>query len=131
MKKIYPLAFIILFASCNTRLYYMGISSTPTSKVDVFVDASAIEKPYTIMGKGYQESSLVTKEKLQEQAIRKAREKGADAVLFQDYFLTSEGTHAYGLSIPDSSGRTITALPKNSTEAVLSSRINILFLKYR
>jgi len=128
MYKIYSLLIIILF-SCSTRINYLGTSEPPTKHVDVFVDASAIKKPYTIMGKGYQGLST-TMEVMQQKAINLAMEKGADAVLFQDYFITDEPATAYDIAKTDSTGKTLSAKRRNETSSVVSSRINILFLKY-
>ena len=130
MNQFYSLLLSCFLFSCATRFSYMGTSSTPTTHVDVFVDASAIRQPYTIIGKGYQESVSVNKEILQEKAIMKAKEKGADAVLFQDYFLTGNETSAYSISKSDSSGKTLTVNRKNASSAVVNSEITILFLKY-
>jgi hypothetical protein len=44
MKKIYFLYFIILlFASCATRINYLGNSYAPTSNVAIFVTEDAIK----------------------------------------------------------------------------------------
>ena len=128
MKIYTPLLAIFIF-SCATRLNYLGSSLKPTTHVDVFVDAAAIKRSYTIIGKGYQESTLVSKERMQEQAISKAMEKGADAVLFQDYFITDDKT-AYAVTKPDSSGKTLTAQNNKPSSSIVSSQISILFLKY-
>jgi hypothetical protein len=129
MNKIYTTVLSTLIFSCGTKLNYLGTSLSPTTKVDVYVDASAIKRPYTIIGKGYQESSLVSKERMQQQAIMKAKEKGADAVLFEDYFVTRNETNAYLLSKADSSANTF-SMHNRSASAVLNSEVSILFLKY-
>ena len=59
---------------------YLGNSYAPTSKVDVYVDANAIKKPYTIIGKGFIDPSihgLSSLERMQENVVDKAKEKGA------------------------------------------------------
>jgi hypothetical protein len=129
MNKFYISVVATLLFSCATRLNYLGSSLQPTNHVDVFVDAAAIRKTYTIIGKGYLESSIVSKERMQEQAIQKAMEKGADAVLFQDYFITDE-TSAYSISKPDSSGKSINLHRNKPASAVVNSQVSILFLKY-
>jgi len=129
MIKLYTSLLATLIFSCSTRLNYLGTSSTPTKKVDVYVDPSAIKRPYTIMGKGYQESNIISKERMQEQAVMKAREKGADAVLFVDYFITDNEIYSYSTVQPDSSAKTL-KLHNRSSSAVVNSQVSILFLKY-
>lgn len=54
MKYIYTsLVLSTIFTSCAMRIDYLGSASTPTNNVDVYVDPSAIKRPYTIIGKGY------------------------------------------------------------------------------
>lgn len=130
MIKIYTSLLATLLFSCSTRLNYLGTSSTPTKKVDVYVDPSAIKRPYTIMGKGYQESNIISKERMQEQAVMKAKEKGADAVLFVDYFITDNEVYSYSMLHPDSTGKAL-KMNNRSPSAVVNSQVSILFLKYQ
>ncbi|HTM93685.1 MAG TPA: hypothetical protein VL095_14790 [Flavisolibacter sp.] len=92
MIKLYSLLLSVLLSSCFApALNYLGSSYTPTKDVDVYVDVAAIKKRYTIMGKSYFEmSAFFTLEQVQQAAIEKAKEKGADAILIRDYF-TQEG----------------------------------------
>ena len=85
MSNIYTCVFLVVLFSCGTRIDYVGKSATPTQKVEVFVDPSAIKKAYTVIGKAYVTYGVGFRmETLQRQALQKAKEKGADAVLFQD-----------------------------------------------
>jgi hypothetical protein len=135
MTKYYSLLFLILFSSCGSRLNYLGSSYAPSKQVDVFVDASAIKKSYTIIGKGYMEygvgiSSKSRIEKMQDKAIQKARSKGADAILFQDYYFKENGTSIQTVTKTDSVGKSLVSLQTESINPVISSRTEILFLKY-
>lgn len=127
---------LLLFAccSCGARLSYLGSSQTPTQTVDVYVDASAIERPYTIIGKGYMEYGLHARErieKMQERAIEKARAKGADAVLFQDDYFLEKGSSVETVHQPDSAGRALLHVSTQNAGPFISSKTSILFLKYR
>ena len=118
----------LLLSSCTYRVHYLGNSYAPTEKVDVYVDASVIKRSYEIMGKTLAPISPYggTPEKIQKKAIAKAKEKGADAVLFQDY-LVAPATINPSLradSIGKSSG---TALIGPSSDPGYM----ILFLKYK
>lgn len=133
MKHVYlPLLAATCLLSCGLRINYLGNAYGPTAHVDVYVDASAIRRPYTVMGKGYPEYALspaavTPTDKLQRKVVELARQKGADAVLFQDYFVRSEGAAFTALAKTDSAGHgfaTGTVMP------VLASGRTVFFLKY-
>ena len=86
MNKIYFVLLAVFFSSCLPHINYMGNSFPPTKNPDFFVDEKSIDKPYKVIGKGYPDGvgSLAIKT-LQKKAIEKAKKKGADAVLVQDY----------------------------------------------
>lgn len=133
MKKTIPILLAsFLFISCDTpaTVRYLG-SSYPTSadkNIDVFVDASAVRRPYTIMGKGYAPFGFITPERLQYYTVEQARKHGADAVLFIDHIYFSEQTVIRTNNIFDTAGRKT----RSSTIAgpVISKEREILFLKY-
>ncbi|MFL5741377.1 MAG: hypothetical protein ACJ75B_14230 [Flavisolibacter sp.] len=128
MSNIYTCLFLVILVSCGTRIDYVGKSATPTQKVDVFVDPSSIKKPYTVIGKGYVTYGAAYRmEKLQRQAVQKAKEKGADAVLFQDYFVTEEGTNSYASHHSDSSQILVNV---HNARDLVSTHTDVLFLKY-
>jgi hypothetical protein len=131
MARYYTLLFSIVLASCGTRINYLGNSSTPTRNVDVYVDASSIKKPYTIIGKGYINTvrDFYNLKKLQHKATELAKEKGADAILFQDYFITEDRANVYKTNTDSIGNRLIGVKSATVTPSVISSR-NILFLKY-
>jgi len=82
------------------------------------------------MGKSYYETGLtINFEKVQQLATEKAKEKGADAVLFQDYVIANGNSIETTTKI-DTSGRTpIRVRTTTSTPSELN-RVDILFLKY-
>ena len=130
MLKLYAiLASGVFLSSCGLRVNYMGTTAAPTDKVDVFVEASNIKKPYTVMGKGYVQPralSSASEEKIQAKAITKAREKGADAILFEDFYLVNNDN-----SITTTVDTVRTRITKSSSGPVVASGRNILFLKYQ
>lgn len=135
MNKIYFVtASVFMLFSCGTTVNYLGSSSTPTQNVDVFVDASAIKKQYTIIGKGYVEYAVGSPrgkiERMQAKAIGKAKQKGADAILFQDYYITENGADVFRVSSSDSTGKVLGTAKNASVRPVVSSQQDILFLKY-
>jgi hypothetical protein len=134
MFKFYAILLIsTLISSCGSRLNYLGKTLPPTETVDIYVDAAAIKRGYTIVGKGYMEGFTVSKrgyDRMQKKALRMAKEKGADAILFQDYYYTENSGNVYNVTRTDSVGHGLVSVPNNAVNAVLSSRTDILFLKY-
>jgi hypothetical protein len=132
MKLLYLSAIALsVFSSCGFRIGYLGNSSAPTEKVDVFVDPSSIKKPYSVMGKGFVEAAPFSRnsiEKIQNKAIKKARQKGADAILFEDYYLIQNGTTINNTTRIDTVHNVSTS--QTTVSPVVSSGRNILFLKY-
>ncbi|RYZ26440.1 MAG: hypothetical protein EOO10_15545 [Chitinophagaceae bacterium] len=134
MKHVYTcLVLSTIFTSCAMRIDYLGSTSPPTNSVDVYVDPSAIKRPYTIIGKGYPSqlgTMFKSTEKLQRKATEIAWKKGADAILFQDYFVQHEGTNFYSASRVDSVGKGVVTTTSGSVSPTDATGRNILFLRY-
>lgn len=133
MNKFYFSLLLVLFCSCRARLNYLGGSFTPTEIVDVYVDAAAIKKPYTIIGKGYMEYSRLARariDKMQQKAIEKAKSKGANAVLFQDYIIKQDGSSVQTITKTDSVGKGLVTVETGTIGPIISNGTNILFLRY-
>lgn len=133
MNKFYFLFLAVLFSSCFTRhrLDYLGNSYAPTQKIDVYVDVSAIKKSYTIIGKSYFEQTAFTSlESMQRKAVETAKHRGADAVLFQDYYIKEDGASINMVTKTDSIGKGLLTVQTGRVAPIVSSRTDILFLKY-
>ncbi|HWJ91949.1 MAG TPA: hypothetical protein VNR87_12600 [Flavisolibacter sp.] len=133
MTKIYTtLLFSSVLFSCGLHINYLGTTSAPTQKVDVFVDPAAIKRPFTVVGKGYADRAFGDNTKnLQPKAVRMAMEKGADAILFQDLYVTEDKSTVYtSVRKTDSSGRSSVLLRNSSSSPIVNSKVDILFLKY-
>jgi hypothetical protein len=132
MKILYSLLVATtFFGSCGVRINYLGSSLAPTEHVDVYVEASAIKKPYTIIGKGYPlHFTYNALTKLQKKVVETAREKGADAVLFQDFYLQERGTNFYSATRTDSAGNGVIATTSGAVGPVITAGRNIYFLRY-
>lgn len=121
----------VLLISCGAlpTVRYVGSSYAPTGKeIDVYVDPSAIKRPYAIIGKGYPHASLNNPERIQHYAVEQARKHGADAVLFLDNIYFNEQTAIRTTNTFDTAGRKT----RSSTIAgpVISREQEIRFLKY-
>jgi hypothetical protein len=134
MVKFYFFLLSTAFISCtSTRLNYLGSSYSPTQKVDVFVDASAIQRPFTVIGKSSVEIIRLSAnnfERLQKMALQKAKEKGANAILFQDLYVTENGGSIQTVSRPDSSVKSSLNIRTGIVGPIVSSRKDVLYLKY-
>ena len=133
MYKIYTTVIVscILCSCYSAQLHYMGSSFKPTKQVDVYVDPSAITRPYTIMGKGFVSTPLHrASERIQENAVYKAKEKGADAVLFLDLMILNDGSTLSGIATSDSIGKSAVTISRGPVSPVVTTRKEILFLKY-
>ena len=133
MKKLYSFLITIFSISCGTHVNYLGTSYQPTTTIDVFVDKSSIKKDYEIMGKGFDERALgyPNPETVQKKAVKLARNKGADAVLFEEYFLVNNNAEIQTFSKTDSVARHVSAYSNLSFSPALSSGYKIYFLKYK
>ena len=129
MIKFYLLFIVLVCLSCSVHQHgYLGSSYAPTKNVDVFVDVSSIKKSYTIIGKTFIETDGFTKlDRIQQNAIEKAKQKGADAILFQDY-LFQDGSTVQTVSKRDSATSSVRV--RTTTTPVVTTRLDILFLKY-
>ena len=134
MIKFYSSIVLIVLSSCGSHLSYLGSSYTQTKNVDVFVDASAIKRPYTIIGKGYMEYGFSYSksriDRMQQKAIEKAKAKGADAILFQDYYFKENGASVQTVTKADSVGKRLVSVETGNISPIISSKTDILFLKY-
>jgi hypothetical protein len=133
MNKIYFFFLLIALSSCLPRISYLGNSYTATKEPDLYVDGKNIERPYKIIGKGYPERfTLFPTELLQKKAIQKAKDKGADAVLIQDYLVQDAVASVNSVYRSDSVGKGLitTGSSTVANQNSVYTRFTILFLKY-
>lgn len=133
MKKIYlPFFSFIFLLSCATRVDYIGNAYAPSQKVEVFVVKDAIKKQYEVIGKGYVRmgTAFSSYESIQKKAVAKARKRGADAVLIEDYFVLNTNSDITTTYTKDSSGAAIGASHVQAHPSI-GSGFQILFIRYR
>ena len=77
------IVFVILASSCAPPIHYLGTTSTPTTQVKEYFDEKDIHAKYHVMGT-MTNSQLIdyNVEHIREFMIRKAKEVGADAILY-------------------------------------------------
>ena len=92
MKKIiiYSIGItLLLIISCSPRINYLGDKLTPTNRVDMYFDEHDITKEYKVMGMMKNEADefeLDDVEAVKKAMLKKAREVGADAILFVGFY---------------------------------------------
>ncbi len=137
MKRIvmFAAAALLLAAGC-TKIDYVGKQFAPTTDVAVFFSLDDVKREYEVMGHlTATADDMVSAEKMQEDILKKAREKGADAVVIL-------GLDRYATSSPASwSETTETKKTESGTKTTKSGttsagteekkEIRATFLKYR
>lgn len=95
MKYFYFL-FAISFLACSPHFNYLGDSYSPTvDEIDVFYDIGDIEKDFRVMGILTADNTFSSKrssDSMKEKMIEKAKQKGADGILFINIFGAMDGT---------------------------------------
>ena len=131
MTKIYTYLFsAYLLSPFAPTINYLGNTYEPTKSVDVFVAESAIAREYTIMGKGYVRTYMYSiSESIQQKAVDKAKQKGADTVLFKDYFVPLEQSQTR--SKKDSSGNVTVSINNPPPLPSAAPEVIVFFLKYK
>lgn len=138
MSKICILSITTLFFfSCSLKVRYVGNKSSPTTNIDVFVDAGSIKRNYEIIGKGYPTLALsmrgiLNKEKIMEKAIVTARKIGANAIFFKETLIYAQGGYVHSVHLTDSVMSAVLPGPNMVlTPGSGSVHTDILFLKYK
>lgn len=136
MKHLYILP-IILLASCSPKIVYVGNDLGSTEQVDIFVSEDYIQRPYQVMGVVKEDLNYTWigrnyDEVIAKKAIAKAKQCGADAVLFSNYYakyFSPEIQRESNVVYSDTSEN------RNSTTRLVASPMStgrqILFLKYK
>jgi hypothetical protein len=131
MKKLYfSFCSMLLLTSCATRVDYIGKAYAPSQQVDVFVDKSTVGKSYDVIGKGYAHiaTPFTSLEKVQKKAVSKARQKGAHAVIIEDYFVLNTDSNISTTFRTDST-KNITG--DAQAHPSVGSGFQILFIRYK
>jgi hypothetical protein len=132
MRNSYFLLSFFLLTSCGTVVDYVGKSYSPSTHVDVFVTPSSVPQEYEIIGKGYVHNPSAWKSRLgetiQRKAIIKAKAKGADAIIIQDYILVTPVVQSG--TVADSSKSNVT-LGNMAVTQQGTTGFTVLFIKYK
>ena len=77
------LSMILFVTACGSDVDYLGDSYPPTSHADVYFSDDDIIEDYLVIGHATVEGGEA--EELQEKLIEKARESGADGIVFEEF----------------------------------------------
>lgn len=133
MRRILvPAALAALLVTACAHIDYVGRTYPPTNKVDLYFDEHEVDAPYDVMGQIVARANdLVSAEKLQSKIMKKAGEKGADAVVITglERYKTGEST-SYEERTKERRRGTVTT-GSSSTSDTNEKEIRAIFLKYR
>ena len=93
MMKMCCAAALLALCGCVSFEYEGNRDPNPTSDVQVYTDATRIDRPYQVLGRASASGSYldVSREKLQAKLVSEARKHGADAILITEQQVVSDG----------------------------------------
>ena len=98
MKKIgFLFVALVILTSCGNRVIYYGRTYPRTVNPTLYFRMADVGEPFEEMGKATMEVSAKRRsEKIQNKFVKKAEQKGVDALLFDDVTLTNTGSTTGG-----------------------------------
>ena len=117
------LLMILFFTACggdDIDVDYLGDFYTPTSHVDVYFSEDDVTEGYLVMGHATADGGDT--EALQETLMEKARESGADGIIFEGFDRVKTGEQTIVNDIGD------TSIVNTDTKSVL--QVKAIFIKY-
>lgn len=133
MKRAFVWIPVLIVAVSCAHVDYVGKSYEPTTRVDLFFTEEEVTQPYELMGKVIATGGDgVSTEKMQDEIMKKAQKKGADAVVITglDRYKSGEETN-YAETTKEKKPGTTTTTGGSSTESKSEKEITALFLKYK
>ena len=122
-KTVVLILLMILFVSACGRdddIDYLGNSYPPTSHVDVYFSEDDVTEDYLVMGHATVDGGDA--EELQEKLIEKARENGADGIIFEGLDRVKTGEQTIVNDIGD------VEIVNTDTKSAL--QVKAIFIKY-
>jgi len=128
--------FLVLLAviatSCSNKIIYYGRTYQPTQTVDIFFRESDITEPNEIMGKvTYEVTAKRSSDKVQEKIVERVKEKGADAILFDEISLTNTGSATGGAAAGAGRRRGFLGIFGSKTKYTKGQLIKATLVKYK
>ena len=116
------LSMLLFVTACgdDVDVDYLGDSYVPTSHVDVYFSEDDVTEGYLVMGHATADGGDT--EALQETLIEKARDSGADGIIFEGFDRVETGEQTIVNDIGD------TSIVNTNTTSVL--QVKAIFIKY-
>ena len=116
------LSMVLFFTACgdDVDIDYLGDSYAPTSHVDVYFSEDDVTEGYLVIGHATADGGDT--ETLQETLIEKARDSGADGIIFEGFDRVETGEQTIVNDIGD------TSIVNTNTTSVL--QVKAIFIKY-
>ena len=116
------LLMLLFFTACgdDVDVDYLGDSYAPTSHVDVYFSEDDVTEGYLVIGHATADGDEA--EDLQETLIEKARENGADGIIFEEFDRVETGEQTIVNDIGD------VEIINTDTTSVL--QVKAIFIKY-
>ncbi|MCW5911850.1 MAG: hypothetical protein KIT62_12285 [Cyclobacteriaceae bacterium] len=132
MKRILFLLVLITTASCSNKIIYYGRTYPPTQHVAIFFRESDITEPNEIMGKvTYEVTAKRSSDKVQAKIVNRVKEKGADAILFDEISLTNTGSTTGGAATGAGRRRGFLGIFGSKTKYTKGQMIKATLVKYK
>ena len=136
IMKVSLVAMIAVISVSCTKIDYIGKSYSPTTEVDIYFSLDDVKGAYEVMGHlTASAGTFVSSEKMQEEILKKAREKGADAVVILglDHYVTDSGSSwTETTDTKDTAGGTkTTTTGSTSSSSEEMKEITARFIKYK
>jgi hypothetical protein len=133
MKKIILFSLtVILTTACSNKIIYYGRTYPVTQNVDIFFRESDITEPNEIMGKAtYEVTAKRNSDKIQAKIVARVKEKGADAILFDEISLTNTGSTSGGAVAGAGRRRGFLSIFGSKTKYTKGQMIKATLIKYK
>jgi hypothetical protein len=120
-----------LLSSCSNSVSYFGRSYPPTEAVDIYFREGDVKEQNEVMGKITVEvSANKSSDKVQDQMMKRAKAKGADAIVFDEISTTMVGTTSGNAGGGVSGKRGFLGIGGNKTKYDKGQEIKCTVLKY-
>ena len=132
MKSLVFLGILLSMASCANKIIYYGRTYPPTDTVEIYFRESDISEANEIMGKAtYEVTVRRNSDKVQNKIVARVKEKGADAILFDEIALTNTGSSTGGAAAGAGRRRGFLGIFGSKTKYTKGQMIKATLVKYK
>ncbi len=100
LKIFICLFFSSILLGCGPAIHYLGDTHAPTATVDLFYDAKEVKQEFTVIGRMTNDQYIdYGVEVVKEEMIKKAKQVGANGIIFSDISVNSNAEVSNRLSV--------------------------------